>query len=204
MGITSIPPWENGGSRPALAVPRAVGHTLDTLRRETMNTTTRKIPVRTARERPQQAPEPTPTPAASTLAAPDRLSTGLALLRVVIGIIFLMHGAQKLFVFGLPGVIGAFAGMGVPLPAITGPAVALLEFFGGLALIAGLFTPWVAGLLALDMLGAMLIVHLPAGFFAPEGIEFVLALFAAAVALVLIGPGRYSLDAVLGRRRAEV
>jgi putative oxidoreductase len=50
------------------------------------------------------------------------------------------------------------------------------------------------------MLGALILVHLPAGFFLPNGIEFVLALFGGAAALALTGPGVFSIDAVLGRR----
>ncbi|HEV2129785.1 MAG TPA: DoxX family protein [Longimicrobiaceae bacterium] len=137
----------------------------------------------------------------STLST-QRLNLGLTILRTILGVVFFAHGAQKLFVYGLGGVTGAFAGMGVPLAEIAGPAVAFVEFLGGLALILGLFTR-VAGLaVAGVMLGAMLLVHLPQGFFAPGGVEFVLTLFAGALAVALTGPGAYSVDAVLARRGA--
>jgi putative oxidoreductase len=138
----------------------------------------------------------------TTLSTPSsRVDTALAVLRVVIGAIFIAHGAQKLFVFGLAGITGGFAQMGVPLPAVTAPVVSVLEFFGGLALLLGLQTRVVAIGLALDMLGAILFVHLKGGFFAPKGIEFPLSLFGCAIALALAGAGYYSLDRVLAERR---
>ena len=115
---------------------------------------------------------------------------GWTVLRVVVGIIFLVHGWQKLFGFGFHGVAAFFASAGVPVPQVTSVVVTLVEFFGGIALLAGLFTRWAATLISIDMLGAIFLVHLKNGFWNQKmGFEFPLALLAACIALALGGGG---------------
>ena len=135
-------------------------------------------------------------------ASPAQLAFGLLALRLVTGIVFIAHGAQKIFVYGFDGVAGAFAGMGVPMAGVVGPLVALVELLGGLALVAGLLTRVAGAGLAVVMLGAVLIAHLSAGFFLPAGYEFALTLLGASLALAATGAGAWSLDALLARRAA--
>lgn len=120
-------------------------------------------------------------------------SQGLTVLRVVVGIVFLAHGYQKLFLMHFHGVAGMFAHIGVPLPAISSVVVTLVEFCGGIALILGLFTRIFATLLAIDMLSAILLVHARHGFFSSTGgVEFPLTLLAASVCLAVAGGGAFA------------
>jgi len=130
----------------------------------------------------------------------SRHDIALAALRVAIGGIFAAHGAQKLFVYGIDGVSGAFGGMGIPMPGITGPLTGVVELAAGIALVVGLLTRLAGFGLAVIMLGAISFVHVKAGFWAPNGVEFPLALLAGAATLALSGAGRYSLDAVRASR----
>ncbi|MBN6191728.1 DoxX family protein [Microbacterium sp. NPDC059771] len=130
-------------------------------------------------------------------------SLGLLILRVVTGAIFTAHGAQKIFEYTIPGTIGSFAGMGVPFAEIAAPVVAFVELIGGILLMLGLFTRPVGVVLAIDMLVALVLVHLPAGLWVGEGgYEFVAVLGAAALALALTGAGRFSIDGAVLRGRA--
>lgn len=120
-------------------------------------------------------------------------SYGLTVLRVVVGIVFLVHGYQKLFKFGFHGVAGMLGHLGIPLPAFFAVVVTLVEFVGGILLITGVATRIAAGLVAIDMIVAILAVHLKNGFFNPNGFEFPLTLLAATICLAIAGGGAFSL-----------
>ena len=134
-------------------------------------------------------------------ASARQLNLGLTILRVITGVIFMAHGGQKLFVYGLDGVAAAFSQIGVPFAQVVGPFIGVLELVGGFALIIGLLTRIASLGLAATMVGAISLVHLAGGFFMPTGIEFTLSLLGSTVFLALAGAGAYSVDAALARRR---
>jgi len=133
-----------------------------------------------------------------------RPGIGLAVLRVVLGAVFMYHGFGKLT--GIEGTIGFFGSLGIPAPVLAAWSVALLEFFGGLALVVGFGARVAAAALVPVMLGAIATVHLPSGFsntnivgmsetgpvFGMPGWEFNLVLIAGLAALALGGAGRWS------------
>src|SRR5215471_8700150 len=94
-------------------------------------------------------------------------SCGIAALRIMVGVVFLAHGSQKLFAFGIPGTAGFFAQAGLPMPMVSAVLAIAAEFLGGIALILGLFTRPAAAVLAFNMAVAVLAVHLKGGFFLP-------------------------------------
>ena len=128
-------------------------------------------------------------------------------LRVLLGVVMFPHGAQKLLGwfggYGFSGTMGFFTGK-LGIPAVFVFLVIMSEFFGSLALIAGAITRLAAFGVGCVMLGATLMVHLPHGFFMNwagkqqgEGFEFHLLAMAIAVALMIIGGGRWSIDGLL-------
>jgi len=119
---------------------------------------------------------------------------GLTVLRIVVGIVFLAHGYQKLFTLGFGGAAGMFGHLGIPLPHVFAVIVTLVEFVGGILLIAGILVRVAGPLIACDMIVAIIKVHWHDGFFNQTGgVEFPLTLLAAAICLTLAGGGCFSL-----------
>jgi putative oxidoreductase len=128
-------------------------------------------------------------------------------LRIPVGIIFAAHGAQKLFGwfggYGLEGTGQWMDSVGLAPGYLMALLAGAVEFFGGLALIAGLLVRPAALALAVTMVVAIFSVHIDKGLFmANNGYEFALALLAAALALAFSGAGRASLDRALIQRTA--
>lgn len=130
-------------------------------------------------------------------------------LRLILGFGMMYHGYPKLFdAAQRQGFVGMLQGIGIPAPGVMAWVVAIVEFVGGLALIVGAFVSIVAVLLIIEMLVAMITVHLPHGFnflnitgmepggptFGMPGYEVNLLYIAGLLALLLAGAGAYSFD----------
>ncbi len=116
------------------------------------------------------------------------------LLRVSLGVLFLAHVGLKVFVFSVPGFVGYFSSLG--LPAVAAYLTIALEFFGGLALILGIYASWVAVPLALEMFGTIVLVHGANGWLFTNkggGWEYPAFWAVALVVLFLLGDGAYAL-----------
>jgi putative oxidoreductase len=125
---------------------------------------------------------------------------GITVLRIAVGVTFLMHGWQKFFQFGLDGVARMLAQSGLPWPHLSAALLASAEFFGGIALVLGLLTRIAALGPAFVMFMAFATVHVKGGFFLPHGFEYVMVLFAANIALLMLGGGPLALDNLIERR----
>ena len=130
------------------------------------------------------------------------INIGLLIIRLVIGLLFVGHGAQKLFGwfggYGLKGTGGWFESIGMK-PGVTMALIAgLSELIGGILFVLGLLTPLAAILIAGTMVMAIIKVHAANGLWATSnGYEYNLTLLAVAIGIALIGPGQYALDAFL-------
>jgi putative oxidoreductase len=128
-----------------------------------------------------------------------------AVLRLALGGIVLVHGLGKLLNVG-PAAVGGVSGftsylmsLGVPFPQVTAWVVTLVETVGAVLVLLGILTRYMAALIAIDMAGAVWFAHLSQGLVASGG-ELPIALGLVAIALVLGGPGRLSVErAALGR-----
>ena len=129
------------------------------------------------------------------------------ILRVVLGGVIFAHGAQKLFGWfggnGFDGTMGFFTNV-MHLPWIVAFLVIIGESIGSLALIAGLLTRFTAASFIVIMLGAIMTVHLPQGFFmnwfgqqTGEGFEFHLLVIGMSLALLVVGGGKWALDSLI-------
>jgi len=141
----------------------------------------------------------------------DDAWTGL-ILRVMLGLVMLPHGAQKLLGlfggYGFAGTMGAFTQNGMPW--IVAFLVIMGESLGALGLIVGFLTRFAAFGIFCIMVGAIFIVHLPYGFFmnwfgkqAGEGFEYHLLVIGMSIVLMIAGAGRWSVDGLIAGRLKE-
>lgn len=126
----------------------------------------------------------------------------LLVARLLLGVVLIAHGWQKVVTNGLGATAEGFGKMGVPLAPVSATYAGVVELVGGALLLVGAATAVVGVLVVLDMLGAALIVHVGNGVMVGNGgWELVGVIAAAALVLAAVGAGRYSVDHALATRR---
>ncbi|ALP36581.1 DoxX family protein [Paenibacillus sp. 28ISP30-2] len=130
------------------------------------------------------------------------LASGLLLVRLVVGLLLVGHGAQKLFGwfggYGPKGTGGWMESVGIKPGVFMAVSAGLMELLGGVLFALGLLTPLAALFITVTMLGAIFKVHGQNGIWATaNGYEYPLVLIAVVVGIALTGAGSYSIDAIL-------
>lgn len=128
----------------------------------------------------------------------------LLILRLAAGVVLAYHGWQKLQDVG--GFAGFVESLAIPAPDLVAYVVTYLEFLGGIALVLGIATRYVAALFAIEMVFTNVLVKFDVGLIAPEGgvgAELDILVLAIALSLVLVGAGRWSVDALVTGRRTS-
>ncbi|RLU87502.1 DoxX family protein [Streptomyces griseocarneus] len=124
-------------------------------------------------------------------------SLGILLLRLMLGLIMMSHGTQKLFGWfdggGITGTGKEFTQLGYPAGKAMAVVAGLSEGLGGAGIFLGLLTPLAAAALLGTMINALWVTW-DGGFFAPKGVEYTLLIAVSAAAIALTGPGRYAID----------
>jgi putative oxidoreductase len=141
-------------------------------------------------------------PASRALGMGGTGAAATLVLRLAVGVVLAYHGWLKLQ--DVSGFAGFVESLGIPAPDLIAYVVTYLEFLGGIALILGLATRYVAALFAVEMVFTNILVKFDIGLIASEGgvgAELDILILAIAVSLVLVGAGTWSVDALLGRRR---
>ena len=128
---------------------------------------------------------------------------GLVPLRLALGVVFLMHGWQKVFAFGVAGTADILGKLGIPLATVSAVVLMVAELGGGVSIITGVFTRWAALALAIEMCVAIPVARMGGGFFTPYGYEFEMTLLGACITLALTGPGDLTLTRLLRRAQAN-
>lgn len=123
-------------------------------------------------------------------------------LRIATGLIFALHGWQKLE-GGVPGVAGFLGSLGFPAPELFAVLLIAAELGGGILLLLGAYTHWAAKVTGFVALVALFTVHISKGFFISSGgFEFILLILASCVMLMVMGPGKWSVDHKMMHKRA--
>lgn len=129
----------------------------------------------------------------------------LLVARIVLGVVLIAHGWQKLVTNGFAATTAGFTKMGIPAPPVSAAYASVVELVGGILIVLGALTTLVGVLVVLDMLGAIALVHGGNGVFVGSGgWELVGVIAVGGLLLAASGAGKFSIDHALNSRRTPV
>ncbi len=138
--------------------------------------------------------------------SPVLTDVGLLILRLAVAAVFIAHGWGDVIEAGVSTNIENYRGAGIPLPELSAPFAAYIQLFGGILFMLGALTRPISAGFIVVMAGALIFVHFGEPLVMGQdgsGSGFAFIMCAASIALLLTGPGRFSLDNLLAKRWAQ-